>query len=285
MKYTLLFLCCLLLTVPVMGQNVAYTAPSGQAVWAIYINSPVGTHGTIEIYQANGDTTTGYWSYTGGLPTSTFTASLGSSGTQSFGYTIPVNMVSVNMEIWNGDNSSTDNSRKLKFGFGQLALGQTGLWNGVGSTDINRAVITGYSITADNVVSVHPELIDIRQAATNLASTEGQGLPELLKAYVPLVAAVFFSLIYWLKYLFVDHLILVISLYLTGSMAYAINTSRNIFIFYKTWFKQQIAMFNFIAGAFSTTFQIVTQVAIVVGQAVGSLINVAVIAARLLLRV
>ena len=31
-------------------------------------------------------------------------------------------------------------------------------------------------------------------------------------------------------------------------MAYAINTSRNIFAFYKTWFKQQRALFEFIVN-------------------------------------
>jgi len=68
--------------------------------------------------------------------------------------------------------------------------------------------------------------------------------------------AIFFGAAWWLKFLFVDHISLTVSLYLTGSMAYAMNTCRNIFIFYRVWFRQQRAMFEFIVGMASATISI-----------------------------
>ena len=82
---------------------------------------------------------------------------------------------------------------------------------------------------------------------------------------------VFESLIYWLNLLFVENLILTASLYMAGSMAYAANTSRDIFTFYKTWFRQQKALFEFMAQGFATAFQIVTQTVQVITSVVGAL--------------
>lgn len=280
MKILLFAVCIMLLLCPAFAQTVTYTASDNDAVWAIYITSPIFTHGTFDIYQANGDTVSGSWSYDGGIPTSGFTATLGSDS-DSFNYVVPL---SVGMEIWNGDNTSY--ARELKMGFGQLSsLGIQQGWNRVLVTEIDRAVITGYKITADKDVTVRNELVPRSTAAADLnAESEGPGLVDLLTQYTPLIVSVFLSLMYWLKFIFIDHLILTVSLYFTGTMAYAIFTSRDIFSFYKTWFKQQRAFFEFMSNAFSTTFQIVTQVAAVVGNAVGSLINVALIAARILFR-
>lgn len=282
MKQIILILCCLLLVSPVFAQTISYTATADEAVWAVNINSPVSTHGTIQLYQANGDTVSGTWSYVFGLPTSTFTAEIGDSGSEPFSYLIPA---PVGMSIWNGDNTSK--AREIKLGYGQLA--STGLqqgWNNVLVTEIDRAVITGYTVSADNDISVSHELVSRRSAAADLnADVQEPGLVDLLKAYAPLAASVFLGLIYWLKFIFVDHLIITFALYFTGSMAYAIWTSKDIFTFYKKWFDQQKKFFEFMANAFSTTFQIITQVAVVVGNAVGSLINVALIAAKILLRI
>ena len=263
------------------AQTESFTANADEAVWAININSPVNTEGTITLYQGNGDTVSGTWSYVPGIPTSTFTAEIGSSGSESFSYFIPGN---VGIGIWNGDNTSS--KREIKLGFGQLAgYGIQQGWNRVLVTEIDRAVITGYTISADNEIEVTRELVPRVKAAADLNSGSGDpGLVDLLQTYVPLVVTVFLSLVYWLKFLFVDHLITTVLLYMFGSMAYAVNTSKNIFVFYKTWFRQQRALFEFMASGFSTTFQIVTQVAVVVGNAVGSMVNIAIIAAKILLR-
>lgn len=263
------------------AQTESFTATADEAVWSININSPANTHGLITLYQANGDTVSGYWTYTMGIPTSTFSAKIGDSDVESYTYMVPL---SVGISVWNGDNTSL--ARQIKLGYGQLAgVGIQQGYNRVLTTDIDRAVITGYTISADNQITVTSEIVPRTKAAGDLNSgTNDPGLVDLLKTYVPLVVSVFLSLIYWLKFLFVDHLITTVLLYMFGTLAYAVNTSKNIFVFYKTWFRQQRALFEFMAQGFSTTFQILTQVAAVVGNAVGSMINLALIAAKILLR-
>lgn len=275
-KHFLLLMCCMLALVPLASaQTETFTAPNDQAIWAVYITSPVGTSGTITFTQANGDTVSGSWSYTGLVP-STFTAELGSSGSKSFSYVVPLNAV---FGIWNGENTTYD--RQLKFGFGQAR----GVWNGVGSTTIDRAVITGYTISADQQVTIQRELIPRSSAVAALSETDDGNLVTLLENYAPLVVSIFTSLFYWLKFLFVDNLIVTVLLYMTGTLAYAVNSSRNIFQVYKTWFKQQRALFEFAAQGFNTVFQIITQVASIIGRTMGAAANIAITVARIILRI
>ena len=276
-KHILLLLCCMLALIPLASaQTETFTAPSDQAVWAVYITSPVGTTGTITLTQANGDTVSGSWSYVAGLPASEFTASVGSSGDRSFQYIVPLNTI---FGIWNGENTTYD--REIKFGIGQTR----GIWNAVGSTTIDRAVITGYTITADQQITIDRELISRSSAAAALAETNDGNLVTLLENYGPLVVSIFTSLIYWLKFLFVDNLIVTVLLYMTGTLAYAANSSRNIFQVYKTWFKQQKALFEFASQGFNTVFQIITQVAAIIGRAMGAAANIAITVARIILRI
>lgn len=243
---------------PISAQDVTYTAPANYCVWAINFDIPDGSSGTIVMNQANGDVVTASWSR-GGLPLNALDSQIGADS-ETFNL-YPV--IPAYGSIWNGENTTT--SRQLKMGTGLAPLG----WSRVIQTTIDPAVITSYHLTSDADISISQELKDTRSAVLALNPANEYNLVTLLTAYIPLVVGVFLSLIYWLKFLFVDHLILTVSLYLTGTMAYAINTSRNIFKFYGTWFKQQVAMFKFIAESFDVTFRILTQVAAIVGQAAG----------------
>ena len=261
------------------AQTETFTATSDQAVWAIYITSSVGTSGTITLTQANGDTVSGSWSYPYSLLSSTYTAEVGGSGSRSFTYIAPTNTLPVVLGIWNGENTTYD--REIKFGVGQAR----GIWNVVGSTTIDRAVITGYTISADQQVTIERELISRSSAAAALSETNDGNLVTLLENYGPLVVSIFVSLIYWLKFLFVDNLVVTVLLYMTGSLAVAANSSRSIFQVYKTWFRQQRALFEFVSQGFNTVFQIVTQVAAIIGRAMGAAANIAITVARIILRI
>ena len=123
-KYLLGILVIVLLVSPALAQTVSFTAPAGKAVWAININAPYGSTGTILIHQTNGATTTALWSYTGypGIAVTQI-----GSDMNSFTYYVPTNLV---MQIWNGDNATL--ARQLKLGSGEIK----GLWNNVGQTTI-----------------------------------------------------------------------------------------------------------------------------------------------------
>ena len=74
------------------------------------------------------------------------------------------------------------------------------------------------------------------------------------------LTSIFFSAAWWLKFLFVDNLMLTVSLYFSGTMAYAMLSTRNIFVFYKVWFRQQKAFFEFMVNMASGVVSIVAQI-------------------------
>lgn len=238
-----------------------YTAPSGYCVWAINFDIPDDSQGSITINQANGQTTTATW-IREGLPYNSIATTIGSDS-ESFS-TYP--LIPVYGSIWNGEN--TTYSRQLKFGSGLVRGG----WYRVIQTTIDPAVITSYQISSTKPISASQDLMETESAVKEL----GKGDPSdtdliaLLKAAIPMLVGVFMALLWWLKFLFVDNLVLVICLYLTGSMAYTILTSRNIFKFYERWFKQQKALFEFVSNGFNTTIQIITQVAAIVTTPIGA---------------
>jgi hypothetical protein len=118
-------------------------------------------------------------------------------------------------------------------------------------------------------VTVTRELIDREEAQARLSSGDpfDGSILDLLWEQSSTLMAIFFGAAWWLKFLFVDHISLTVALYLTGSMAYAMNTCRDIFIFYRVWFRQQRALFEFIVNMASVTISIVAQIG---GLAIGA---------------
>lgn len=237
-----------------------YAAPSGYCVWAINFNIPDDSSGTITMTQANGQTITATWERSG-LPMSSISSTIGSDS----GYFAMYPVIPAYGSIWNGEN--TTYARQLKFGTGLVHGG----WSRVIQTTIDPAVITNYRISSTKPITASQDLMETTSAVKALSATdEGTDLIALLKALIPMAVMVFMSLLWWLKFLFIDNLILVVALYLTGSMAYSILTSRSIFKFYERWFKQQKALFEFISNGFNTSLQIITQIAAIVTTPIGA---------------
>lgn len=263
---SLLCLCLLVvLVMPVCGQVTTYTAPTDKAIWTVDISAPLGSTGTATFTQVNGVTTTATWSYTG-YPLSTMQISIGGDS-DSYNYIQPVVSIPMKMRVWNGDNVTY--ARQLKMGAGMYG----GLWQKVVETTIEGSPISSYTVSSGSTVEVSHETITFQDAYEKLNPDTGIDWVKAIQEYLPVVWTIFESLFFWLKFLFIDNLVLTVSLYVLGSAAYAINTSRNIFVFYKTWFRQQAAFFRFIADGFSVVISIVTQVIGVVGGVVSSLIS------------
>lgn len=248
------------ITPPVSAYGYDYTAPSGYCVWAINFDIPDDSTGTITMTQANGQTVTATWDRSG-LPVSHIASNIGSDSETFDLYPL----VTAYGSIWNGEN--TTKARQLKMGTGLVHGG----WSRVIQTEIDPAVITSYHITSTKPISATQDLMTTTSAVKALSKTAPDtDLIALLRALIPMAVTVFMSLLWWLKFLFVDNLVLVICLYLTGSMAYTILTSRTIFKFYERWFKQQKAMFEFVSNGFNTTIQIITQIAAIVTTPIGA---------------
>ena len=249
MKKLILLLAVLcMLILPAMAYTTSYTAPADQAIWGIDFDAPYGSTGDVTLILEDGSEIEGSWSYTGALP---ITAELDLEGeTSTYNYFVPIPFP-LKIGIWNGDNSTY--GREIKLGYGQ-----TKAWNKVLTTSIPNSPTVGYTIDSSQAVTVKRELIDRGEAQARLSSGDPfkGSILDILWNQANTMMAIFFGAAWWLKFLFVDHISLTVSLYLTGSMAYAMNTCRNIFIFYRVWFRQQRAMFEFIVGMASATISI-----------------------------
>lgn len=263
MKHLFIVLLLALVCIPAASAyGYEYSAPSGYCVWAINFDIPDDSAGSIVMTQANGQTVTATWTR-GGLPYSLVSSNIGSDS-ESFS-AFPV--VTAYGSIWNGEN--TTYARQLKMGTGLVQGG----WSKVIQTTIDPAVITSYYISSTKPITATQDLMETTSAVKALSATDPSSdtdLIALLKALIPMAVIVFMNLLWWLKFLFVDNLILVVALYLTGSMAYTILTSRSIFKFYERWFKQQKALFEFISNGFNTSLQIITQIAAIVTTPIGA---------------
>lgn len=242
----------MLVLIPSSAYTTTYTAPADQAVWGIDFDAPYGSTGDIALILEDGSTVSGTWSYTGIMPV-VADVELGSD-TSTYSYFIAIPLP-LKIGIWNGDNSSY--SRELKLGYGQAQ----GIWNDVITTSILNSPTVGYTIISSQPVTVTNELRDRETARKQLSAGdpfEGSIL-DMFFEQMNSIMSIFFGAAYWIKFLFVDHIILTVSLYFSGSMAYAILTSKNIFAFYKTFFRQQKAMFEFIVNIASLTISLVAQ--------------------------
>ena len=254
MKKIILLLAVLcMLILPATAYTTSYTAPADKAIWGIDFDAPYGSTGDITLTLEDGSVIEGSWSYTGFAPLTAELDLEGETATHQYWISVPVPL---KIAVWNGDNSTY--GREIKLGYGQAA----GIWNDVLTTSILNSPTVGYTIVSSQPVTVVNELKDREDARAQLSSGdpyEGSLLDLFFEEFNTLTS-IFLGAAYWLKFLFVDHIALTISLYFSGSRAYAMLTSRNIFIFYKTWFRQQRAMFEFIVNMASATVSIVAQI-------------------------
>ena len=264
MKNTILLLAVLcMLILPATAYTTTYTAPADKAIWGIDFDAPYGSTGDITLTLEDGSVVEGSWSYTGALP---IVADMELEGqTSTYYYMIPLPSP-LKIGVWNGDNQT--DIRVINLGYGQ-----TKTWNNVLWVPINRSPTVEYTIVSSQPVTVVNELRDRASVYGQLASFTGGSILDLLWEQANTLMAIFFGAAYWLKFLFVDHIALTISLYFSGSMAYAMLTSRNIFIFYKVWFRQQRAMFEFIVNMASATVAIASQIGGLAVAGVSSIIG------------
>ncbi len=102
-------------------------------------------------------------------------------------------------------------------------------------------------------------------APQDVAGGAGKSILDVVNEWVILAIdlAVFVygfvtSLFYWLKFFFIDNLVLTVALYLSISMAYAANTARDIFDFFKRFFRFQRTFFEFILWLWNTLVTIIS---------------------------
>lgn len=258
MKRLLIFMCLIaMMIIPASAQTVSYTAPEDMAIEHIWFVADGGTSGTVLFTTSTGSTISGTWSY------------LQDSGIAGYANAHEVNLQigsdsdSLVYVTWGPIHITIDFLGKffnMTTNRAVMGASQMGVINNVAVETPLPAAIIQYTITADKEIEVHHTLTTRNDAEARLNPSSENDIIEQLKGYFNSFWSVFTALIFWLKFLFVDNLTLVVVLYVTGSMAYAINTSKNIFVFYKTWLRQQTALYKFISQMFSAMINVAAQI-------------------------
>jgi hypothetical protein len=126
--------------------------------------------------------------------------------------------------------------------------------------------------------------------AKDVAAVVSTGMLETVNAWLSFIYGVtgflkdfLIGLFTWLKFLFIDNLMLTIALYLGVSMAYSAVSSKDIFTFYKKFFKFQQSMFKFMVDIWNTIFGLVSSIVGALGSAWPIVVGVGATAAILLL--
>ena len=110
--------------------------------------------------------------------------------------------------------------------------------------------------------------------AKDVAAIVSTGLAETVNEWVSFIIQIggflkdfLISLFIWLRFLFVDNLMLTIALYISVTMAYSAASSKNIFQFYQKFFKFQRSMFDFMISMWHAVFGLVSSIVGAMGSA------------------
>ena len=117
--------------------------------------------------------------------------------------------------------------------------------NNIGSNLIYAVTLTGTE-PFDCDIS-HAEYASVSQGVSKTAWEAAGDWLQFGLEILSFIYGMIQSMFYWLKFFFVDHLVMTIALYLTLTMAFAARAARgNIAKFLRAWFKDQVALVKFI---------------------------------------
>lgn len=128
--------------------------------------------------------------------------------------------------------------------------------------NIQRNLI--YKIEATGTAPFTIEIIDQQPAdlAEGVSRTPLQTITEWVNFALGLgimLYEIVSGLFAWLRFFFIDNLLMTVSLYLAITMAYAAATSKNIFKFFGKFFNDQRKLFEFILGLWRFLIEIISQ--------------------------
>jgi hypothetical protein len=232
---------CLILIVPAFAFDTVYTAPQGKALSIVNIVSDAGTTGTIELYQQNGDTTTGSWTYGEwepfALPPSSSASVTVGSETASTRYVVPF-MLWTSFRIFRPFDLNTSTPTVIRGYIGQTEA----IANEHADKVVKPYPIVGFRITADKEVVVHTQWVPLQIASLDANAQDINA--DWIKAIMDLAYLVFWNAIpfmtslgYWIRYFFITNLKMIVALFLAVPMAFAAKNSKgNPEKFFKQYF-------------------------------------------------
>lgn len=245
----ILLMCCIPVLASESGSGtIEITPPAGKAIVNLYIVSNEGTTGSITFQQQNGQTIGAAWTYQtvydlyGYSIVRRGVITVGSD-MESKDYVTPGQLYTMFYHV-PGVANMTQNRMS-----GYMDQSKVSLWPMVESDTTASPVIKAV-ITSDSVVEYWFDYADISEQKNLLTASNddwAKKIMEFAEKSFWLVYAFLTSLLYWLKFFFVDNLEMVVALFLAVPMAFAAKNSRgNPEKFLRQYFKTLKGFFEFI---------------------------------------
>lgn len=243
-------------------KNLSYDASlDNNAIMLVHFKVPAGATATYSVYCYGGTlvgSATTYFNATL-IPPTTTTSSITFDG-----ITKQYNYLDTNPEFdyflgGYAKNVSSSESGVIIYNAGYGSFDNNlGIFRPFGS--VEDSLIYRFDITCDEAtdIDITYAQTDAVSAAANKDWTEIAGeWVEFAISVATFLLAFLTTLLHWLKFLFIDNIVMVVALYLCVSMAYCACTSSSIFVFYRRFFKFQRSMFEFLIGLWHVFIDII----------------------------
>jgi len=253
-----------------------YTANPDEKISVIEFDLPINTVVNFTLYYGSSSSVSGWAIYRVNTPLinsfSEVSLGAGSGGTtyQEIFIDPLITGYSTTKHIQFTSYARNDTTTVDESGFAIYAQGY-GLYSGELAyfpvSDLPSNMIYRIDFTADQPISFTIDTARADVLARYVTSTVGEqrdaglvGAVTGLYDFGMMVVGVVFSLLYWLKFIFVDNLVLTVVMYFAGTLAIAMNTSGNFFKRLERFFRYQVKLFNFVSTAFKVLLDMIVSV-------------------------
>lgn len=248
--------------------SMVYTVNSSRAISNVQFRASKGTTINYTITYGTGGALDGYITYLPGdidvygYGQGVTTINIGSStDSRSF---IDTGLLR-KWEIVGYAREESDNGTVVSTGYAvydvSLGIGNIGFQSGFIAYEPVASLqpIESISFTADQPVWIFIGTADRDQIQSGISKTALDIVNEWVAFAVSMgtfVLDLVIALFYWLKFFFVDNLVMTVALYISITMAYAACTSKNIFHFFRKFLNDQRKLFEFLLGLWTTLINI-----------------------------
>jgi len=239
----------------VPGQVTSYSVDvsgEGRAIHKFSVDIPTGTAVNFTVTYGNGATASGWMAYTNdGFYQQHSEVSI-EGDTKSFDYVGMQEIGRIDV-VGYARNYTTTEDYTMGFIVYDTVFGVT-QFNAMAYYPVDNLadnVIYKFEITSTKPVSV-TYYTDTRANVANAATTTpagmaGDWIQNALK-YAGAIGGFVVSLFWILKFFFIDNLLLIVAMWISVSMAYSAISSKDIFGFYRKFFKLQKSLLDFIVS-------------------------------------
>jgi hypothetical protein len=133
-------------------------------------------------------------------------------------------------------------------------------------SDLTRNMIYGMSITATQGTGITVVTNKAERLADFVDKTVSQSSTDVIAkkasdflAFLASVGGIIYTILYWLKFIFIDNIAITFTFLLLGTLAYYMNTSPDIFVFFKRLFGTEKMIIEFLINIFDRAWRWITR--------------------------